>query len=110
MPGGTYYQVTENFLFQDNVTKILSQHQLRFGYELLRTRANTRAQSLPSGVYRLGGTDLPFTPNTGNDFAAFLFGSVVRADFNTVLANWLPRWWSHSCISRTTGRFPKNSP
>jgi hypothetical protein len=47
-------------------------------------------------VYRFGGTDFPFTPNTGNDFAAFLLGSVVRADFNNVLASWLPRWWSHA--------------
>ena len=47
-------------------------------------------------MYRFGGTDFPFRPNTGNDFAAFLLGSVVRADFNIPLANWLPRWWGHS--------------
>jgi hypothetical protein len=96
MPGASYYHVTENFFLQNNVTKIAGAHQIKFGWETLRTRANTRAQSLPSGVYRFGGTDLPFTPNTGNDFAAFLLGSVVRADFNTVLANWLPRWWTNS--------------
>ena len=96
MPGSSYYQVTENFLLQNNLTKIAGAHQFKFGYELMRTRANTRAQSLPSGVYRFGGTDLPFTPNTGNDFAAFLLGSVVRADYNTALANWLPRWWQHA--------------
>ncbi|MBK5294944.1 MAG: hypothetical protein JJE04_25115 [Acidobacteriia bacterium] len=69
---------------------------MKAGYELVRTRGNTRAESLPAGVYRFGGTENPFTPNTGNDFAAFLLGSVVRADFNTVLANWLPRWMSHA--------------
>jgi hypothetical protein len=96
MPGGNFYQVTENFVFQDNLTLIRGRHSLKTGYELMRTRANTHAESLPAGVYRFGGTDLPFTPNTGNDFAAFLLGSVVRADFNTALANWLPRWWSHA--------------
>jgi len=96
MPGGAYYQVTENFTFQDNLTWVRGRHSFRTGYELLRTRANDRAASLPGGVYRFGGTDLPLTPNTGNDFAAFLLGSVVRADFSSQLANWLPRWWSHA--------------
>jgi hypothetical protein len=96
MPGGAWYQVTENFVLQDNLTLIRGPHSLKTGYELMRTRGNTRAASLPAGVYRFGGTDLPFTPATGNDFAAFLLGSVVRADFNTALANWLPRWWSHA--------------
>ncbi len=96
MPGGTYYQVTENYTIQENVTFIRSGHTFKTGYELLRTRGNTRAASLESGVYRFGGADFPFTPNTGNDFAAFLLGSVVRADFNTQLANWLPRWSSHA--------------
>ena len=95
-PGGMSYQVTENLTAQENLTFIRSRHAFKAGYELLRTRANTRAASLPAGVYRFGGTDLPFTPNTGNDFAAFLLGSVVRADFTTQLANWLPRWSSHA--------------
>ncbi|HUS05732.1 MAG TPA: carboxypeptidase regulatory-like domain-containing protein [Bryobacteraceae bacterium] len=96
MPGGSYYQVTENFTLQENLTVIRGRHAMKTGYELLRTRANTRVASTPGGIYRFGGTDLPFTPNTGNDFAALLLGSVVRADFNTSLANWLPRWWSHA--------------
>jgi hypothetical protein len=96
MPRGSYYHVTENFLWQENLTIIRGRHAMKAGYEMVRTRANTRAESLPAGVYRFGGTDMPFTPNTGNDFAAFLLGSVVRADFNTALANWLPRWRSHS--------------
>ena len=96
MPGGSYYQVTENFTLQDNLTIIKGRHAMKTGYELLRTRADTRLASTPGGVYRFGGTDYPFTPNTGNDFAAFLLGSVVRADFSTGLANWLPRWWSNA--------------
>ncbi len=96
MPRGSYYQVTENMTWQENMTLVRGRHAMKIGYELVRTRANTRAESLPAGVYRFGGTDMPFTPNTGNDFAAFLLGSVVRADFNTALANWLPRWTAHA--------------
>ncbi len=96
MPRGSYYQVTENFTWQENLTVVRGRHAMKTGYEFVRTRANTRAESLPAGVYRFGGTENPFTPNTGNDFAAFLLGSVVRADFNTALANWLPRWQSHA--------------
>ncbi|MCL4402733.1 MAG: histidine kinase, partial [Acidobacteria bacterium] len=32
----------------------------------------------PSGRFRFGGTEFPFTPNTGNNFASFLLGGVVR--------------------------------
>ena len=96
MPRGAWYDVTENYTMQENLTFIRSRHSFKAGYELLRTRGNSKAESLPSGVYRFGGTDFPFTPNTGNDFAAFLLGSVVRADYNNTLANWLPRWWSHA--------------
>ena len=96
MPGGAWYQVTENYTWQENMTIIRGRHAIKTGYELVRTRANSHAVSLPAGQYRFGGTDMPFTPNTGNDFAAFLLGSVVRADFNIPLANWLPRWWSHA--------------
>ncbi|MCC6363324.1 MAG: TonB-dependent receptor [Bryobacterales bacterium] len=95
-PGAPYYQADENYTFQENLTKVVSRHTFKMGYELLRTRANVFSQSQPGGIFRFGGTDLPFTPNTGNDFAAFLLGSVTRADFNTYLANWLPRWWSHA--------------
>jgi outer membrane receptor protein involved in Fe transport len=44
----------------------------------------------------MGGTEFPFRPNTGNSFASFMLGGVVRADFTRDLATWLPRWWSHS--------------
>ncbi|MGH9694831.1 MAG: hypothetical protein ACRD5Z_11850, partial [Bryobacteraceae bacterium] len=96
MPGAPYYQVDENYTLQENLTKVMGRHSVKMGYELLRTRANVFSQSLPGGVYRLGGTNFPFTTNTGNDFAALLLGSVVRADYSTYLANWLPRWWSHA--------------
>ena len=44
----------------------------------------------------MGATGYPFTPNTGNDFAGFLLGSVVTANSNTTLATWLPKWTSPS--------------
>lgn len=96
MPGAPYYQVDENYTFQENLTKVMGRHSVKMGYELIRTRADVFSQSLPGGVYRFGGTNFPFTTNTGNDFAALLLGSVVRADYSTYLANWLPRWWSHA--------------
>nr|MDQ2900173.1 TonB-dependent receptor [Acidobacteriota bacterium] len=95
-PGGRYYQTTENFVFQDNLTWVRNRHSFKTGYELIRTRGDDLLSTLPGGVFRFGGTDSPFTPNTGNDFAAFLLGSVTRADFTTELANWLPRWFSHA--------------
>ncbi|HYM11952.1 MAG TPA: carboxypeptidase regulatory-like domain-containing protein [Bryobacterales bacterium] len=95
-PGGFYYTQDQNYTFQDNFTLIRGRHSFKTGYELLRTSADSLIPSQPGGVFRFGGTGFPFTPNTGNDFAGFLLGSVVRSDFNTTLANWLPRWWSHA--------------
>ena len=75
---------------------VRGRHTFKTGYELLRTRANSSVNAEPSGRYRFGGTEFPFTPNTGNPFASFLLGGVVRADFTQDLATWLPRWWTHS--------------
>ncbi len=94
--GGQYVQQTQNYTLQDNFTIIHSRHSFKMGYEALKTAANSLIASQPGGIFRFGGTGFPFTPNTGNDFAAFLLGSVVRADFSSTLANWLPRWWSHA--------------
>jgi opacity protein-like surface antigen len=90
------YEVGEDFTFQNNLTKIIRRHTLKFGYELLRTRYNNLTPALPSGTYRFGATDYPFRPNTGNAFAAFLLGSVSNAEFTQNMATWLPRWWSHA--------------
>lgn len=94
-PGGKAQEVGEDITFQENVTKISGRHTIKFGYELVRTRFNSLTEALTSGQYRMGGTGYPFAPNTGNDFAAFLLGSVVRADFTNTMASWLPRWWQH---------------
>jgi hypothetical protein len=95
-PGGRYQQVAEDFMFQENLTKIIGKHTLKGGYELMRTRYNSLVAALPSGTFFVGGTEQPFTPNTGNDFASFLLGTVTRTQFTQAVASWLPRWWSHS--------------
>ena len=56
------------------MTKIIGKHTTKFGYELLRTTYDSLIESFPSGRYFMGGTELPFTPNTGNAFASFLLG------------------------------------
>jgi hypothetical protein len=95
---GRSQEVSEDFTFQDNLTKIVGRHTLKTGYEVIRTRFNSLIEALPSGSYRMGGTDFPFAPagTSGNDFAAFLLGTVIRADFTKSVATWLPRWWSHA--------------
>jgi hypothetical protein len=95
-PGGQFHQVAEDFSLQENMTRIIGKHTVKFGYELVRTRYNSLVEALPSGRFFVGGTEQPFTPNTGNDFASFLLGTVVRATFDNAVATWLPRWWSHA--------------
>ncbi|MEZ5403957.1 MAG: carboxypeptidase regulatory-like domain-containing protein [Bryobacteraceae bacterium] len=95
-PGGPSQEVAENFSIQENLTVVRGRHTLKAGYELMRTRHNVRVASEPSGVYRMGGTEQPFTPNTGNAFASLMLGGVTRSDFTRDLATWLPRWWGHA--------------
>jgi hypothetical protein len=95
-PGGRFQNIAEDFTFQENLTKVAGRHTAKFGYEVVRTRYNSLTEALPSGVYNMGGTDLPFTSNTGNTFASFLLGNVASAQFTRNQATWLPRWWSHS--------------
>ncbi|MBI4877051.1 MAG: TonB-dependent receptor [Acidobacteria bacterium] len=94
-PGSYQYSAGQDFTLSENLTKVLGRHTLKAGYELFRSLHNDRAGDLPSGAYNLGGTNLPFTPNTGNGFASFLLGSVTSASFSTAQATWLPRWTSH---------------
>lgn len=94
-PGGYSRSVGEDFTISENITKVLNKHTIKFGYEWFRSRYSLKREDLPSGNYTLGGTDMPFTPNTGNGFAAFLLGSVTSATFTNSVATWLPRWVSH---------------
>ncbi len=95
-PEGKSVDVNENWSIQENFTKVHGRHTFKTGYELMRTRHNSHLPAQPSGIYRMGGTEFPFKPNTGHPFASFMLGAVVRADFTVDLATWLPRWWSHA--------------
>jgi hypothetical protein len=90
-----FQNIGDDITLQDNFTKIKGRHTIKFGYELLRTRYNSFAPALPGGTYNFGGTEAPFTPNTGNTFASFLLGTVSSATYTQTGASWLPRWWSH---------------
>ncbi|MBL8216116.1 MAG: TonB-dependent receptor [Bryobacterales bacterium] len=107
-PGGFSRDIAEDFTFQENLTKVTGKHTLKFGYEVLRTRYNSLNPSLPSGQYRMAGTELPFTPNTGNAFASFLLGTVGQGVFQQNMATWLPRWWSHAFYGQSTWRPRRN--
>lgn len=107
-PGGRSQEVAEDFTFQENFTKVHSRHTFKFGYELIRTRYNALAETFPSGQYRMGGTEFPFRPNTGNAFASLLLGTVVRADFTYNAATWLPRWWHHAWYAQDSWRPTRN--
>ncbi|MGH9720131.1 MAG: carboxypeptidase regulatory-like domain-containing protein [Bryobacteraceae bacterium] len=93
-PGGQNFDVNENLSLQDNITMVRGRHTFKSGLEILRTRHNVLVETTPSGVYRMGGTEMPFVPNTGHPFASFMLGGVVRADYTQALATWLPRWWN----------------
>ncbi|MGH8246526.1 MAG: hypothetical protein ACREUU_08840, partial [Gammaproteobacteria bacterium] len=95
-PGGESLDANEALSLQENFTKVRGRHTFKTGYEILRTRLNSHLSAQPSGIYRMGGTEFPFRPNTGNAFASFMLGAVVRADFTRALATWLPRWWSNA--------------
>jgi len=95
-PGGFSERRGADFTFQDNVTKVVSKHTLKMGYELVRTTYDSLVETFPSGRYNLGGTDFPFRTNTGNQFANFLLGQVSVATFTQAQAHWEPRWWSHA--------------
>ncbi|MCX6612713.1 MAG: TonB-dependent receptor, partial [Acidobacteria bacterium] len=107
-PGGKTLDVAEDYTFQENFTKIVGKHTIKVGYEAMRTRYNSLFGSLDSGQYRMAGTELPFTPNTGNPFASFLLGTVGQGVFQQNRATWLPRWWSHAVYAQSSWRPRRN--
>ena len=96
--GGREETIGEDFTVKNNITKILGRHTIKTGYEFGHTRYNSTPQALPTGEYRMTGTELPFTPNTGNQFANFLLGGVGRATFTNNMADWKPRFWYHGAF------------
>src|SRR5260370_14505097 len=88
--------VGEDRVLQDNLTRLWGKQSMKFGYEMIRTLYSDNASSLPSGQYNFGGaTALPFTPNTGIDFAGFEMGAVTSATFTQPQGIFLPRLWDH---------------
>ena len=63
-PGAFSRTINEDVTFQNNVTKVMSRHTIKFGYELIRTRENHVDQVLPSGNYSFttGGKSSFFAP------------------------------------------------
>ena len=88
-------EVGEDRVLQNNLTRIAGRHTLKLGYQMMRTLYSRADAELPSGQYNFGGTELPFTPNTGITFASFLLGTVSSATFTRQLALYLPRQWTH---------------
>ncbi len=88
--------VGEDRVLQDNLTRLWGKHSMKVGYEMIRTLYSDKASSLPSGQYNFGGASaLPFTPNTGIDFAGFEMGAVTSATFTQPQGVFLPRLWDH---------------
>jgi len=88
-------EVGQDFTLQNNLTRLKGRHTFKMGVEVIRTLYNRASADLPSGQYNFGGTDLPFTPNTGQGFASFLLGTVTSATFTKALATFLPIQWSN---------------
>jgi hypothetical protein len=107
-PDGKSSQVSEDFTFQENFTKVHDRHTFKAGYELIRTRYTSLPTAQPSGEYRMGGTEFPFRPNTGNAFASLLLGTVVQGIYTENAATWLPRWWQHALYFQDTWRPMRN--
>ena len=88
-------EVGEDHVLQDNLTRLEGRHSLKMGYQMIQTWYDLKNASLPAGQYNFGGTEEPFTPNTGQTFASFLLGTVTSATFTQQLAEFLPRQWTH---------------
>jgi hypothetical protein len=104
----SYHNIGDDITLQDNFTKIKGSHTIKFGYEMIRTRYNATQAVLPSGSYTFGGTEAPFTPNTGNPLANFLLGTVTSATFTQAQASWLPRWTGHQAYIQDDWKVMKN--
>jgi hypothetical protein len=103
--------IGETLSFRNDLTKVVGTHAFKMGYELLRFRINSVSTSYPSGNFQFSGTTAGLqatgntVPNTGNDFAGFLFGYVRQASFESELTSWLPRSAIHSFYFQDDWKF-----
>ena len=102
--------LNEDMQLADNVSRVHGAHTIKWGYQGIFSRENDVPLTQPSGIYNFttAGSGLPNTPNTGNTFASFLLGAVSSATFNTLLADYLPRWWSHQFYVQDDWRATRN--
>ncbi|MBI1357869.1 MAG: hypothetical protein GC160_26325 [Acidobacteria bacterium] len=96
--GGREESIGEDYTIKENVTKILGRHTLKMGYEFGHTRYTSTPQATPTGQYNMSGTEFPFKPNTGNQFANLLLGGVGQGIFTMNTATWQPRFWYHGAF------------
>ncbi len=89
------HQAGQDIQFADTFTQILGSHTIKVGYTVTKSSYDSVLQAQPAGTYTFGGSEAPFTPNTGNPFADFLLGTVSSAVYTQNYASWLPRWWNH---------------
>ncbi|MBI1356314.1 MAG: hypothetical protein GC160_18390 [Acidobacteria bacterium] len=96
-PTGPRNEVSETLSWRADVTKVYASHSFKFGYELIKLRANYKQVDTPSGRFYFDGMTSALqaggqsVPNTGNSFAGFLMGYYREAEFTNNLASWLPR-------------------
>ncbi len=64
-----FNQPNNTFEEQDNFSKVIGSHNLRFGADVHRTQVAQRSPVAPNGSFGFNGTE------TGNDFADFLIGA-----------------------------------
>ena len=89
-------EIGEDFTFQENLTKIVNKHTLKFGYEI-----DTHALQLAGAVaavrhvsFRRHGFPVPSEYGSGVRVIPARIGEQCRVYAGG--ATWLPRWWSHA--------------
>src|SRR5206468_1556973 len=108
---GNSRSIYETLSFRDDLTKIHGTHAFKMGYELLHFRLNSTVTNRPSGAFYFDSMTAGLqangqpVPNTGNTFAAFLFGSVREAFFDAELTSYLPRSDIHSFYFQDDWKF-----
>jgi hypothetical protein len=101
-PSGNLQEI---ITFKDDVSKVWQNHAFKFGYELMRYRANTWSLGSPDGTFSFTGTagvnaNGTSISNTGNTFGNFLLGGVSSVAFSQQLHDSLPRNWEHSLYAQ----------
>jgi hypothetical protein len=79
---GPTSQIGASLTLRDDLSVIRGRHAFKMGYEVIRDREDSSVAGVPSGDFLFDNmtsglqTNGQPIPNTGNDFAGFLFSSV----------------------------------